>query len=247
MLIPSFFFVYCLTTAALVIIKYFVCRLFHDEQRRNICNEFLCSTLWCIWCLELRIMRDYYLIQTLTMYVFMCIKQFFCRGGFTNPCGVLAEQMSKTKPMTQSVLLLAAEMLGTICALLYSFGLCALLTTYDLSQDHANFYSQEHHVTPLNVSPAWGFIVELGFTFVSCSMDAVFDPPFDAIFSSTVYITLYFVLGHLTGAYINPLTSLASTAGREGEDILALILVYLLGPLVGTAMAMRLLPAKNIE
>lgn len=192
-------------------------------------------------------MRDYYLTQSLTMYAFLCVKQYLCRGAFTNPCGILADQMSKTKPMMQSFLLLVAEILGTVCALLYSFGLCTLLTTYDLSQDHVNFYTQVHHVSPLIISPAWGFVVELGFTFALCSVDAMFDPPFDAIFSSTVYMILYFFLGHFTGAYINPLTSLASTVGREDEDLLSLVLVYLLGPLIGTAMAIRLLPGKSTE
>ena len=247
MLIASLLLVYCLTTIVLVTIKYFVCRLFIDDHRRNVCNEFLCSLLWCTWMLELRIMRDYYLIQSLVMYVALCLKQYFCRGAFTNPCGVLADQMSKTKPMTQSLALLAAEILGTACALLYCFGLCTLLTTYDLSQDHARFYSQTHHVTPLIISPAWGFVVELSFTFVLCSLDALFEPPFDAIFSSTVYMILYFLFGHLTGAYVNPLTSFASTAGREGEDLLLLFLVYALGPLIGTAMAIRLLPVKSTE
>lgn len=244
--IASVLSVYCLTTVVLLTIRSLVCRLFSDE-RRNVCNEFFCSLLWCIWCLELRIMRDNYLIQSLIMYVFMCCKQFISRGAFTNPCGILADQMSKTKPLTQSIVLLIMEISGTVCALLYSLGLCRLLADYDLSQDHTKFYLQTNHVSPLNVSPAWGFVMELGFTFVVCSSDAVFDPPFDAMFSSTIYMILYVILGHFTGAYINPLTSLVSTLGREGEDLLSLLLVYALGPLIGTAMAMRLLPVKNTE
>lgn len=239
--------VYCLTTIVIVTIRSVVCRLFSNEQRRNVCYEFFCSLLWCIWCLELRIMRDNYLIQSLIMYIFLCLKQFVCTGAFTNPCGILADQMSKTKPLIQSFVLLVTEILATICALLYSIGLCTLLTAYDLSQDHANFHSLAHHVSPLHIDPAWGFVVELGFTFALCSLDAVFDPPFDAIFSSTIYMILYFLLGHLTGAYVNPLTSLASTIGREGEELPPLLFVYALGPLLGTAMAIRLLPAKSTE
>jgi len=102
-------------------------------------------------------------------------------------------------------------------------------------------------VSPLNIDPAWGFVIELGFTFALCSLDAVFNPPFDAVFSSTIYMILYFILGHLTGAYVNPLTSLAGTVGREGENSIILFLVYALGPLIGTAIAMRLLPSKNTE
>ena len=146
----------------------------------------------------------------------------------------------------QSVVLVVIEALATVCALLYSFGLCTVLAAYNLSQDHATFYSQTHYVSPLNIDPAWGFVAELSFTFVLCSLDAVFDPPFDAIFSSTIYMVLYFLLGHLTGAYVNPLTSLASTIGR-GEELPALLFVYALGPLLGTAMAIRLLPAKSTE
>ena len=239
--------VYCSTTLVIVTIRSLVCSLFSDEQRRNICYEFFCSLLWCIWCLELRIMGDHYLIQSLIMYIFLCLKQFVCTGAFTNPCGILADQMSKTKPMMQSVVLVMVEALATVCALLYSFGLCTVLTAYDLSQDHATFYSRTHHVSPLHVDPAWGFVVELGFTFILCSLDALFDPPFDAVFSSTIYMILYFLLGHLTGAYVNPLTSLASTIGREGQELPVLLFVYALGPLLGTAMAIRLLPAKSTE
>lgn len=245
--LASILFVYCLTTVVIVPIRNVVCSLLSEERRRNVCNEFFCTLLWCTWCLELRILRDYYLIQSLIMYLFLCCKQFVCRDAFTNPCGVLADQMSKTKPMMQSVVLLAVEIIGVTCAVAYSYGLCTLLTTYDLSKDHATFHSQTYHVSPLNIHPAWGFILELSFTFVLCSLDAAFNPPFDAIFSSTIYMILYFILGHLTGAYVNPLTSLAGTVGREGENSLILFFVYALGPLIGTAIAMRLLPNKSTE
>lgn len=122
-----------------------------------------------------------------------------------------------------------------------------MLSTYDLSQDHATFHHQTQHVTPLQVEPAWGFTLELGFTLVLCAMDTVFDPPIDTFFSSTIYMILYFIMGHHTGAYVNPLTSLGSTVGREGENLMILFFVYALGPLTGTAMAMTLLPDKNNE
>ena len=243
--LASVLFVYCLTTIVLVTVRNLVCRLFSNEQRRNICHEFFCSLLWCIWCLELRILRDHYLIQSLIMYAFLCVRQFVCTGAFINPCGILADQMTKTKPMMQSVILVLTEALATVCALLYSLGLCTVLAVNNLSEDHATFYSATHYMSPLTVNPAWGFVVELGCTFVLCSTDALFDPPFDALFSSTIYMILYFLLGHFTGAFINPLTSLAFTVGREGEDVIKLIFVYALGPLMGTAMAMMLLPGKS--
>ena len=154
--LASLISVYCLTTIVIVAIRSVVCRLFSNEQRRNVCYEFFCSLLWCIWCLELRIMRDDYLIQSLIMYVFLCLKQFVCTGAFTNPCGILADQMSKTKPIIQSFVLVVTEILATICALLYSAGLRTLLTAYDLSQDHAKFHSLTDSRVTLTRGPSVG-------------------------------------------------------------------------------------------
>jgi len=190
-------------------------------------------------------MANNFLIQSLIMYLLICCKQFVCRSAFTNPCGILADQLAKQKPLKESWILLITELCGTIFAVAYSFSVCSMLTLFGLSQDHANFYYLTNHISPLTVNPIWGSMVELAFTLILCVSDGLFSPPLDAIFTATVYMTLFFMFGHHTGAYVNPLTATASLLGRQGENSIAIFSVYWMGPLLGTAAALWVLPVNQ--
>ena len=243
--IASVFYVYLASSIVIVSIRNLVWGRIRNKRYRAIFNEFICSFLWCTWCLELRIMANNFVVQSLILYLFICSKQFVCRGAFTNPCGVLADQLVKQKPLKETWILLITELCGTVCAVMYSYSLCSVLALAGLSQDHADFYYLTYHTSPLTVNPLWGLMVELAFTLILCVMDGLFSPPLDAIFTATIYMILYVLFGHHTGAFVNPLTATASLLGREGESSLAIFIVYWLGPLLGTAGAMWILPANQ--
>ena len=243
--IASIFYVYTASTILIVTVRNLFWDRISDKSHRAIFNEFVCTFLWCTWCLELRIMANNFLIQSLIMYLLICCKQFVCRSAFTNPCGILADQLAKQKPLKESWILLITELCGTIFAVAYSFSICSMLTLFGLSQDHANFYYLTNHISPLTVNPIWGSMVELAFTLILCVSDGLFSPPLDAIFTATVYMTLFFMFGHHTGAYVNPLTATASLLGRQGENSIAIFSVYWMGPLLGTAAALWVLPVNQ--
>ncbi len=165
-----------------------------------------------------------------------------------NPCSILQQYLLGEREKSgkiRTILLLLAELLAIPAANFVMLTIWHLLTHYDLSSDHAHFLGKEPAFF-LSVSPLLGFTIEFFISFLTF-LSGLFFPNTNAfqIAQVTFVTALIYMFGPLTGAFTNPMVALAYLLMWHRQrlmdplSILTHIFVFWLGPLLGTAAAVK--------
>ena len=211
----------------------------------DVLNEFLCTFAWVWWSMEtilLSYMRSPN-IGLLSVFIRLVIYPYISHGAPNNPLTALYVYFNKTDPtrryFSRFCLSVAIQLFAMVLALVYCHYYWKLLGVM-VSSDHLVFLEAKLNYF-LRTSPTYGFLSELFISF-AMYLPSIFLPPsfFLTVIDSAFVIVLIVNFNTLTGAFMNPISALFSTLywhDLASQDYLVHIVVFWLGPFVGTRMA----------
>ena len=208
-------------------------------------NEFLCTLLWVCWTLESSVIgfasSSRHVLFTLFIRLLLC--PFLFHDACVNPCNsvYMAVEQRSARKIPQHLVM---QFMAMAAGLLYSILSWQFLGSW-LSDVHLSFMGS--HTNPfLNVTLLEGFLLELGMAFAMYIPRMVMKIGFTCNFVSAAWTCVMIILlEHTTGAFMNPLIATSSTLLWHFRsfgmgDLAVLLVVYWLGPVLGTVLAARL-------
>ncbi|XP_013398473.1 aquaporin-11 [Lingula anatina] len=159
--------------------------------------------------------------------------------GECNPCGKFALFVNKEQGLGSTLVAMALQMLAGPVSYWFSMG----LWSFQLCPTHADRWSKFACASDLTVDIPLGTVIEMACAIASIWL-ALNALPFLGKLEDPIKVTLNVLLVmiclHFTGGYFNPANASAQGFGCPGNTKLEHIIVYWLGPLMGTVLAVVL-------
>lgn len=211
----------------------------------DVLNEFLCSFAWVWWSME-TILLSYTRspsVGLLSLFLRLVIYPYISHGAPNNPLTSLYIYFTKTDPkrrkFSRFCLSVAIQLFTMVLALTYCHYYWRFLGVM-VSNDHLGFLEAKFNYF-LRTSPLYGLLNELFLAFAMYVPSIFLPPSFFLIVVDSVFVVILIInFNTLTGAYMNPISALSSTLywhDLAPQDYLVHIIVFWLGPFVGTRMA----------
>ena len=207
-------------------------------------NEVLVTFLWSSWCLEgllLGTLVSPYL-ALLVLFLRLLLLPYLTRGAYLCPCAVLDQSWALPWPRLLPLLLskTALQLLGMAVGVVSSL-LTWMVLGSTISELHKHFMALRVS-SFLTVSPAVGFALEFGMTFL-CFVPRLLMSRGHllVITKSAVICCLVFLLSGFTGAFMSPIVALSHELACNPASLSpsSHLLVYWLAPMLATAMFVR--------
>lgn len=214
-------------------------RAVKNHQQFSSLNEYLCTILWVCWTLEAAVIgyasSSHHVISSL--FVRLLLWPSLALDACVNPCNSIytAVQDKSPKKVPHTIMI---QCLAMATGLLFSSLMWRVLSSGG-SDIHRGFMTSRGSPF-LNVGVVDGFLLELGMSFVMYLPKVVMRTGFTCNFvSAVVTCVMIFLLGHTTGAFMNPIAALSLTLVWHSTSfrLTDIIIVYWLGPFLGAAFA----------
>lgn len=175
------------------------------------------------------------------------ISPMLFRKVFGNPCEVLYYHLTRSsryRRSTSSMLghAILAQMVAVPVGVALSLLLWKLLAS--VNDDYSTFVKQDLEYF-LSVQPMTGFLVEAFISFLTF-MPGIFLPQtlFCNLLETLFVVGIVCQFGVMTGAFMNPMAAVSSllmwhATSLEAWDLGVHVLVFILGPLCGTLLAVK--------
>ena len=204
--------------------------------------EFLFSVAWVVLSLENTMI--FIMMSETSGVAFLGLRLFvssiFFQNMFGNPCGALYVYLNRWNTRKASTLIrpLCAHVLAIPFGIYITLSLWNILAT--VNKDYSIFLEKEIEYS-LSVHPGKGFLAEAMVSFLMFLPSIFISTPTTILsFLETIYdVFLVHLFGDVTGAFMNPMVALSCYLmwHYHHTDAWEHMFVFLLGPLVGTIMA----------
>lgn len=222
------------------------CYINPKGSRFRTISEFFFSVGWVVLTLEntflFHTQSDMSGVTALGVRIFFSPMLF--RKVFGNPCEILYYYFLRSPRMHKARSLLRLALMCEIVAV--PVGVCISIQIWKLlatiNPDYLAFMNKS--MDPfLSVSPVGGFLIEATITFLMFLPGILVNPSFVFTVLETIFIMgLVYNFGVMTGAFMNPMAAASCllmwhSRSMGISELVIHLFVYLLGPLIGTMLA----------
>lgn len=205
------------------------------SRSETLLNEFLCAMQGCVVTYERGIIRKnygmtaWYMASVVTSVVYT----YTFKGAYANPVSALDGYLRKNLGVRMLMMLIAVHLFGAFFATSY----VQLTWMFGLSVSHLQNSRQiTQCFSPINVPILYAILVEAALTFTYLNLLKFAPKNRDASRWYGAIVAMFVTVGGLgfTGGFFNPTLAACHVFGCKGVKLLDFMLIYWLGPLIGT-------------
>lgn len=222
----------------------------------HLINECLCTFGWICFSLEGVVVGVIWSRNAglLLLFIRLFLAPYLFKDSYTSPCGALFD-IFKDKPYSRErfvrfLEILAVQLLGTLCAVVYVVRVMWRFLADTVSDDHYHFDGIEQAYF-LQVWSMYGFAIEFVTTAICFSLRFYLQMSVLRVFLESLLTTfLVFLCSPLTGAMMNPLVALSLLLPWNSLDLIGClehVFVFWVAPFIATFLMISLYRRSNCD